>query len=148
MIPLFDTNVFLSYKPHLTRTHFANMALSVVVLYELRANPLDQSLIQRYESWRKEFAGDGMLLTPTMSDWWETARIVSRLREQDKRAHHGQTPPLASATALQNDALIARTAFMHRPKCTVITANTADFARLRDFWDFPLVHPDKFFGLA
>lgn len=147
MIPLFDTNIFLGYKKYLTATHLAGMALSLVVLYELRAAPLDSSYIKRYEMWQRQFAEDGLLLTPTQADWWEAARVVSRLREEDKRAGHGQTPPLASATNLQNDALIARTAVMHRPKCAVVTANLSDFQRLQKYWKFTVLSPTEFFGL-
>ena len=129
--PVFDTNVFHQFKQDMTKGDMAEMALSVVVLYELAATTNEQADRQRYEAWRKGFAAAGLLLVPTANDWWEAAKLVARLRFGDKAAGHGKTPPLLDAQRLQNDVLIARTAALNG--CFVVTANVADFLRIKPY---------------
>ncbi len=123
--PVFNTNVFLSYRKQMSKNDIATMKMSVVVLYELTATTNDKSDRQRYEGWKKQFSEKGKLLVPTMSDWWEAAKIVARIRYGDKIAGHGKTPPMPEAQRLQNDVLIARSAALH--DCFVVTSNTAIF---------------------
>jgi hypothetical protein len=67
--PVFDTNVFLNYRTIINNNDLAHMALSTVVLYELTATTIEHSEWQRYEAWRRQAQKDGLLLTPSMSDW-------------------------------------------------------------------------------
>jgi predicted nucleic acid-binding protein len=127
--PVFDTNIFLNFKKELTDRAISNTVLSVVVLYEMTATTNDKSDRQRYDRWKKEFSASGFLLVPTMSDWWEAAKIVARIRYGEKVAGHGKTPPMPDAQRLQNDVLIARTATMN--DCFVVTPNTDDFLKIQ-----------------
>lgn len=63
------------------------------------------------------------LITPTQTDWINAAKSIRRLRKLkliDKNL---------AATVLQNDALIARSAYMH--DCFVVTENVKDFSLLQ-----------------
>lgn len=120
--PVFDSNVFLEYKGIIKE--YANiMRLSSIVLYELTATTIDDETLQRFDSWRTTANQDHRLLTPTMIDYWETAKAVRRLRFLKL------TSKTTSPTELQNDALIARTAW--RNNCFVVTSDVDDFAYLQ-----------------
>ena len=145
MKPVFDTNIFLSYKHRLTDSDITRMGLSIVVWYELTATTLDQTTWQLYESWRFLAYKQDRLLTPTMNDWRESAKLVARVRFDDKRRAHGLTPKDGHATQLQNDALIARAAYLKG--FTVVTENVGDFQKLQRFLKFDLVPAKDYFGL-
>lgn len=144
MRPLFDTSTFTAYKRHFREADFAAMALSMVVWYELAANPIDKSDKQRLEAWRLAAARENRLLTPTMQDWRLSAQLVARLRFQDRLQHHGRTPPSVNPIRLQNDALIARAAFVHN--CYVVTVNRKDFERLQQELAFTLLDAADYFA--
>jgi predicted nucleic acid-binding protein len=145
--PVFDTNVFHTFKKVMTDADIADMALSVVVLYELAATTNDKSDRQRYEAWRKRFSMSGLLLVPTLSDWWEAAKIVARIRYGEKTARRGKTPPLPDAQRLQNDVLIARTAAMNG--CFAVTSDTDDFLRIQTCLNkLEVVDAKEYFGTA
>lgn len=127
--PVFDTNVFQNYRRTITNADLGGAFLSIVVLYELTATTNDKSQRQYCEALRIYYHKQNKLLVPTMSDWWEAAKIVARIRYGEKVAGHGKTPPLPDAQRLQNDVLIARTATMH--DCFVVTSNTADFLKIQ-----------------
>ncbi len=143
--PLFDTNVFLNYKRRLTSDETARAAMSAVVLYELVATTNDKSRRQYYEGLRANYQRSNLLLVPTANDWWEAAKLVSRLRFGDKAAGHGKTPPLTDAQRLQNDVLIARTAALNG--CYVVTSNVDDFLRIKTFLNrLEVVSADDYFS--
>ncbi len=79
--------------------------------------------MQKYEYWLKILDKAGKLLIPTKTDWIIAAKAVRRLR------HLNLIDKNLSPTALQNDALIARSSFMH--KCFVVTDNIRDYALLQ-----------------
>ena len=145
MQPLFDTNVFTTYKRLITPRDLARMALSMVVWYELTANTITPDEWQTYETWRMSAQREKRLLTPTMNDWRECARLVARVRWKEKRDHHRQTPK-TNATKLQNDALIARSAYLN--DAVVVTNNTSDFLKLQHFLDFKFTSAHDYFGFA
>ena len=145
MQPLFDTNVFTAYKRLITPRDLARMALSMVVWYELTANTITPDDLQTYEAWRVAAQKENRLLTPTMNDWRECAKLVARARWQEKRDHHGLTPR-TEATKLQNDALIARAAYLR--DAVVITNNVADFRKLKEFLNFKLTPANYYFGVV
>lgn len=62
--PVFDMNIFVEYDKQLTKTDYAKMALSSVVLYELTATTIDKSLWQKYTAWRKFYEKDNLFLVP------------------------------------------------------------------------------------
>jgi predicted nucleic acid-binding protein len=142
--PVFDMNAFVSYKPLITDYHLSKMALSAVVLYELTATTIDKSLWQRYTNWRITYTKLNRFLVPTSEDWWEASKIVSRLRFGEKSASQGKTPKLADAQRLQNDVLIARTAYAQ--KFFVVTSNINDFQKIRQFLNVEIVSAEDYFS--
>ena len=76
--PVFDTSVFSSHKKKVEKDiEFA--LLSSIVLYELTATSIDESTLQKYERWRKLLIEDERFLTPTATNWRETAKAIRRL---------------------------------------------------------------------
>jgi predicted nucleic acid-binding protein len=84
------------------------------------------------------------LLTPTTEDWWEAAKIVSRIRYGQKSDSYGLIPKDPHAERIQNDALIART--VYTTKCTLVTNNIDDFNRIKPFCKIKFVSGKDFFG--
>ena len=100
--------------------------LSAVVLAELYAgtSDLDRWTIERLE---RQFERLGRILVPTVNDWSQAGKALSRLtREHDY--------DLIGRQRMINDALIAMSAA--RVGMTVITANERDFARLAQIRSF------------
>jgi len=120
--PLLDTSVFSTYKKQIDE-NFDSFHFSVVVFYELMASMIDESTMQKYEYWLKVLDKADRLLIPNRTDWIISAKAVRRLR------HLTLIDKNLSPTALQNDALIARSSFMH--KCFVVTDNIRDYALLQ-----------------
>jgi len=79
--------------------------------------------MQKYEYWLKILDKADKLLIPTRTDWIIAAKSVRRLR------HLKLIDKNLSPTALQNDALIARSSLMN--KCFVVTDNIRDYALLQ-----------------
>ena len=142
--PVFDMNVFLQYKRLITDYHFLKMALSAVVLYELTATTIERSERQKYTAWRKNFTSLDRFLVPKSEDWWESSKIVSRIRFGEKSAAQGKTPKLADAQKLQNDVLIARTAYAC--KHFLVTSNLKDFQKIQQFFNVEIVSADEYFA--
>ncbi len=142
--PVFDMNVFIEYKKSITDYHLAKMALSSVVLYELTATTIDKSDWQKYTAWRKLFTKDGLYLVPNSDDWWESSKIVSRIRFGEKSAAQGKTPKLPDAQKLQNDALIARTVYAR--KFFPVTSNLSGFQKIRQFLNVEIVSAEEYFN--
>jgi len=120
--PLLDTSVFSTYKKQID-ANFDSFHFSVVVFYELMASMIDESTMKKYEYWLKILDKADKLLIPMKTDWIIAAKAVRCLRHQNLIDKH------LSPTALQNDALIARSSFMH--KCFVVTDNIRDYALLQ-----------------
>lgn len=139
--PVFDMNVFVEYKEVLTEKDISKMALSSVVLYELTATTIDKSQWQKYTIWRRVFTKLNRFLVPNSEDWWEASKIVSRIRFGEKSAAQGKTPKLADAQKLQNDVLIARTAYSQ--KFFVVTSNLKDFQKIQQFLNVEIVFADE-----
>ena len=120
--PLLDTSVFSTYKKQIDE-NFDSFHFSIVVFYELMASMIDESTLQKYDYWQTVLHKADKLLIPTRTDWIITAKAVRRLR------HLKLIDKNLSPTALQNDALIARSSFMH--KCFVVTDNIRDYELLQ-----------------
>ena len=121
-LPLLDSSVFSPYREKI-ESLINSTKLSLVVIYELNATNVDDSTFQKVERWRISAQKSKRLITPTQTDWLMAANAVRRLRKLkliDKNL---------SAAVLQNDALIARSAFTH--DCFVVTENTKDFILLQ-----------------
>lgn len=145
---VFDQNIFTAYPKILrggSSTLSVKMHFSSVVLYELTATTVSADDLDRYEYLRKLHDKQGTLLTPDKNDWWETAKMIRRLRFGDKSASHGLTPKIRHAQQLQNDALIARTATL--AKCYVVTKDVDDFQKFVPFMpNLEIVGDVEFFG--
>jgi predicted nucleic acid-binding protein len=144
--PVFDMNVFLEYKNSINEYHLSKMALSSVVLYELTATTIDKSDWQKYTAWRKFFEKDDLYLVPTAEDWWESAKIASRIRHGEKSKLKGKTPKNPNTQRLQNDILIARTVYAQ--KFFVVTANIEDFRKIQQFLNVEVVSAEEYFAPA
>ncbi len=143
--PLFDTAVFIQYEKQMTPSIVEKMRLSMVVIYELTATTIDKNYLQKLNDVRETFYKKGDLLVPTMSDWWETAKMIRRLRFGEKSVSQGKTPKVTDAHRLQNDALIARGASLHH--CFVVTTNTADFNLFTPFMEkLEVISANDFFA--
>lgn len=145
MRPVFDTNVFIKFSDYLTKQDYDSMALSMVVLYELTARVMDKAQWQRFDAWRKRYDKSGLLLVPTMSDWWETAKLIARARYHAQKGYYKTAQKLPDAQRLQNDGLIARAAYLR--KFYVVTENTKDFELFTPFLDVQIVSAEEYFGL-
>lgn len=144
--PVFDTQIFSSYRQYLTRKDFGKMSLSVLVLYELVARPIRQEDFEVFDQLREKYKNLNCLIVPTYDDIWTSAQAVRKMRLDEQRRHKGTTPAMENATAFQNDALIARSAFKN--KCYVVTANVKDFSSLRKYLRFEFCSPEDYFNLG
>ena len=143
--PLLDSVVFIQYKKKITPNIIGRMKLSMVVLYELAATTIDKDYLQMLDGIRRTFYQKDDLLVPPMTDWWETAKMIRRLRFGEKTASKGKTPKMSNAHRLQNDALIARSASLN--DCFIVTTNTADFNSFVPFMEkLEVVSADEFFA--
>ncbi len=143
----FDQNIITEYSKIIrqNQTLKVKMILSSIVLYELVATTVSADDLDLYEGWRKIHDKKKTLLTPDKNDWWETAKLIRRLRFGDKSASHGLTPKLSHAHQLQNDVLIARTAT--KAKCYVVTQDIDDFGQFLPFMPkLEIVSGEEFFG--
>ena len=144
---VFDQNIFVEYSKVLSEREnlVTKMYFSSIVLYELTATTVSADDLDIYEKWRKFHDKENTLLTPNKTDWWETAKMIRRLKFGDKSASHGLTPKLQHAHQLQNDALIARTATL--AKCYVVTKDVDDFQSFAPFLpNLEIVSDVEFFG--
>ena len=145
---VFDQNIFTEYSSILGNKSNGlvfKMHFSSVVLYELTATTISADDLDIFENWRKFHDKNATLITPDKVDWWETAKLIRRLRFGDKSASHGLTPKLQHAHQLQNDALIARTATL--AKCYVVTKDIDDFQQFVPFMpNLEIVSDIEFFG--
>jgi len=100
--------------------------MSAVVLEELYAGApgRGQYVVERLE---RDFDRAKRVLLPSLSDWTEAGRVLSRLavKYNDEQIGQGR---------LTNDALIAISA--GRLGIRVISANQRDFGRLAEFHSF------------
>ncbi len=142
--PVFDMNVFVEYKKSITDYHFSKMALSSVVLYELTATTIDKSEWQKFTLWRNAFTKLNRFLVPNSDDWWEASKIASRIRHGEKSQAGGKTPKNPRTQRLQNDILIARSAFAQ--KFFVVTSNLADFQKIQQFLNVETVSAGDYFS--
>ena len=97
--PLLDSSVMIERKADINQTLIEKMKLSIVVLYELTATTIRKSDFQELDNVRQTFHKRGDLPVPTMTDWWETAKMIRRLRLGEKTAAQGKTPKMPELTA-------------------------------------------------
>ncbi|MGI8670092.1 MAG: type II toxin-antitoxin system VapC family toxin [Aridibacter sp.] len=135
--PVFDTSIFSPFKSKIEK-EIAFALLPSIVLYELTATSIDQSTLQKYDRWRILLDKHKRLLTPTKTDWWETAKAIRRL-------YIKKITPVSKLKTLQNDALIARLAVKN--KGFVVTMDVDDFEIIkREMPKLEVVAGDYFFS--
>lgn len=80
--PVFDTNVFISYKKQVfgNEKMISKMALSLVVLCELTYSATNNKRFQLYEKWREDFYQNNLLIVPSMLDFWNSAKKIRALK--------------------------------------------------------------------
>jgi predicted nucleic acid-binding protein len=139
---VFDTNIFISYS--LTDDDLSGSAIAMPVLFELTATTISKSERQFLERIKIAADKDDRLLTPTMSDWWEAAKVVSRVRFGEKSASHGKTPPAPNAQRLAFDSIIARVVYV--AKYVLVTRNVKDFERIQPFCGVTIISSKDYFG--
>ena len=143
--PLLDSTSFIQYRKQITPILFEKMKISIIVLYELTATTIDRETLKEAEFYRKSAYKRGNLITPTMTDWWETAKMIRRLRFGEKTAAGGKTPKMTDASRMQNDALIARSASLNN--CYIVTANIDDFIKFTPFMNkLEVISAEDFFA--
>ncbi len=124
--PILDSSAFIQYNKKITANLFEKMTVSMVVLYEITATTVDREYLQKVDRLRQSALKRGRLITPTMTDWWET-------------------PKIPDASRMQNDALIARNALLH--DCFVVTTNISDFEKFIPFMDkLEIISAEDFFA--
>jgi predicted nucleic acid-binding protein len=140
---VFDTNIFIAYKPAELPAGFL---MSAVVLQELTAGAIDKSEIQRWEASRREHEKKTTLLVPTGEDWWLAGKVLNSLLRRLRSTHGGRTPrvPKAEQQRIIRDVLIARTS--QAAGATVVTDNVADFVRIKRFCNVRLITGASYFG--
>jgi len=135
--PVFDTSVFSPYFSKIEK-EISFSLLPTVVLYELVATSIDESTLKIYERWKAVLNKNGRLLTPTATDWWETAKSVRRL-------YLKKIAPVSKLRTLQNDALIARLAVKNDG--FIVTSDVDDYELIsREMTSLIVVSAGYFFS--
>ena len=109
--PVFDSSAFIAYKRQIFQNDkvLRAMALSLVVLCELTATTIKRETLQIYEEWRRDYYQDGLLIVPSMLDFWNAAKKIRALKIAEEKDFIKTQRPPDDALRLQNDALIAYT---------------------------------------
>lgn len=146
--PVFDSSAFISYKRQIVENEkiLRAMSLSLVVLCELTATNIKRETLQLFEQWRENYHQDGLLIVPSMLDFWNTAKKIRALKIAEEKDFRKLQRPPDDALRLQNDALIAYTVGQTE-NCYVVTSNVKDFERLQRVIDFEFQSSEEFFGL-
>ena len=103
--------------------------MSAVVLEELYAGAHDPASIKLLDKLYDVFVFANRLVVPDGRDWQKTGKVIAQL----ERKHGFEGKFLARIT---HDILIALCA--RRIGATVVTNNTKDFLRIREFIDFKM----------
>lgn len=103
--------------------------MSAEVIEELYAGAFDNTSITFLDRLYKTFENLGRLIVPDASDWKHTGRIVSKLGQK-----YGFEDTFLSR--ITNDILIALSA--RRIGAIVVTNNTKDFLRIKEFVEFKI----------
>jgi predicted nucleic acid-binding protein len=129
---VFDTNIFIKYKPAALPAGFL---LSAVVLQELTTGASDKSELQRLESMRRAHEKRATLLVPTGEDWWLAGKVLNSLLRGLRSMHGGRTPRVSKAEQQR----IVRGAIL-------VSDNVADFVKIKRFCNVRLKTGASYFG--
>jgi predicted nucleic acid-binding protein len=103
--------------------------MSAVVIEELYAGAFDRVSIKLLDRMYEVFEKLGRLIAPEASDWQKTGKIIAKLGNK-----YGFEDTFLSR--ITNDILIALSA--RRIGAVVVTHNTKDFLKIREFVDFKI----------
>lgn len=103
--------------------------LSATVVAELYAGAFDRKTIKLLDKFYKVFCDAKRVITPSASDWQAAGSIIAKLGKK-----YGFEDKYLSG--LQNDLLISLSA--RQIGAIVITNNTKDFLRIKEFVNFKL----------
>jgi len=120
--------------------------MSVVVLQELIAGAVDNTVVKKYEAAGKKYQQEGTLLVPTADDWLMAGRILNALLRGKKSKHRGKTPRLPDheKQRIIRDVLIARS--VKRIGATLVTNNLKDFNEIHRFCSLRIKSGNEFFS--
>ncbi len=107
--------------------------MSVVVVEELYAGALDKNSLKLIDRLFNTFKNTDRLIVPDAADWQKTGKVVSKLGQK-----YGFEKQFLSR--ITHDILIALSA--RRIGAFVVTHNTKDFLRIKEFMDFKLYSKD------
>ncbi len=103
--------------------------MSVVVIEELYAGAHGNASIKLLDRAYKTFEDLGRLIVPGVADWQKTGKVVAKLGQK-----YGFEDSFLSR--ITNDVLIALS--VRRIGAVVVTNNTRDFLRIKEFVDFKI----------
>lgn len=104
--------------------------MSAVVISELYAGAFDNPTVKLIDKLYKTFSGTQRIVIPLSSDWQIAGKVIARLGR--KYGFEGKF-----LLRIQNDVLIALSA--RQIGASVITNNTRDFLRIKEFVNFNLL---------
>jgi predicted nucleic acid-binding protein len=127
---LFDTSIFIAYKPVKLP---ANFLVSAVVIQELAAGAADNSVLQGLQAVQIAYEKEGKLLVPSGEDWWLAGKVLNSLFRGLKSTSKGRTRRITKheQQRIIRDVLIARS--VKRANALLVTNNVSDFVRIRQF---------------
>lgn len=108
--------------------------LSAVVVEELYAGAFDNTSIKLLDKMYETFESLGRLITPAAPDWQKAGKVVAALAKK-----YGFENMFLSR--LVNDVLISLSA--RRIGAVVVTRNTKDFLRIKEFVNFNIYRREK-----
>ena len=141
----YDTSVCISRNLTDFQKMPQNFRLSAIVMMELMAGDLDESLRKFRAEIFSRYQQKDLLIVPTADDWLFAAKVLHLLTHTRKHLQKGklrQLPPGASQR-LALDVLIAVSA--KRWKAQVVTENWADFKAIQRYCNAKIVKASKFF---
>ncbi len=138
----FDTSVIIAYK---VREVPKNFLLSAVVIAELTAGTLDDSIRKDYEAIRRDAINLNAFIIPTSDDWLTSSRILFWLSQGRRKKSGGKAPKLVAGASQRMflDALIVVSA--RRAGATVVTNDWDDFKAIQYYCPVKLIRGSDFF---
>ena len=130
---LCDTSLYIPFinrgiiNPVFTESARPVLYMSMVVLTELYAGSHDTNSTKLVDKLFHTFLSVGRLIVPNDEDWRKTGMVMAKLGQK-----YGFEAKYISK--IQNDILIACSA--RRIGAFIVTQNTKDFQRIKEFIDF------------
>ncbi len=133
---IFDTSIYIPFINQgiaypATELNIGKLVLYIcaVVVEELYAGAFDNNSIMLLDKLYKTFDSLGRIIAPDASDWQKAGKVIAKLGQK-----YGFEDKFLSR--ITNDVLIALSA--RRIGAIVVTNNTVDFFRIKEFVDFKI----------